>query len=410
MNVALSNCGLKYMTEHLNSLIDLDLSPEDDELIKVKDCISIPLEHVEKIIFEYTSECNFSCKHCYNGKIDRATEIDTETLKKAVDVFVELGIYDFAFVGGEVSAFGNGWLDVCRHIDSHKEAYASLYTNGWWIDKKNFTAAGQQYKDDNEYLASLKKNGLSILKFSIDGYKEVHDISRGHKGLYNRVLNVMDLVHDAGLMPRLSLLMDSNDMKGFNNIIFEIGPKIYRDISFKNQSEILAHFSSDLNNTISSFIDIGNGADDETKRFDPADVPEEYYHCKGFYRPAPTLTIKANGELATCRVTNAGEGYGNLHSESITDILNNMQNSFIFKLHAEKKVYDYLPYFFSSVFGNKFGHMCTLRAILTLIAVKMEEQNTDPDDREAILKINREVAVLTGHLSDGTMVGSDKTL
>lgn len=32
MNLALTNCGLKYITEHLNSLIDLQLSPEDKEL------------------------------------------------------------------------------------------------------------------------------------------------------------------------------------------------------------------------------------------------------------------------------------------------------------------------------------------------------------------------------------------
>ena len=70
----------------------------------------------------------------------------------------------------------------------------------------------------------------------------------------------MDLVHDAGLMPRLSLLMDSNDMKGFNNIIFEIGPKIYRDISFKNQSEIKTWVSDQLktiDDRFSAYLDLG---------------------------------------------------------------------------------------------------------------------------------------------------------
>ena len=59
--------------------------------------------------------------------------------------------------------------------------------------------------------------------------------------------------------------------------------------------------------------------------------------------PAPHITIKANGEVATCRLANAGEGYGNIHDRPFVDILNRMQESFVFRLHAERLLGQYLP-------------------------------------------------------------------
>ena len=38
---------------------------------------------------------------------------------EAADVMVPLGVERFDFIGGEVTLYGNRWLDVVRHIARH---------------------------------------------------------------------------------------------------------------------------------------------------------------------------------------------------------------------------------------------------------------------------------------------------
>ncbi len=78
-----------------------------------------PFEHVEKVIFEFTTYCNFNCEHCYNAQVPRLTESDPRSLMEAANSLLRMGIRRFDFVGGEVSRYGNGWLDVVEHIRSH---------------------------------------------------------------------------------------------------------------------------------------------------------------------------------------------------------------------------------------------------------------------------------------------------
>ena len=58
---------------------------------------------------------------------------------------------------------------------------------------------------------------------------------------------------------------------------------------------------------------------------------------------------------------------------------------------------EYLPLVDSSLFGEKFTHLCSLRAIVTLLARKMDEQGVGFDNTDATQRINQEVAVEAGH-------------
>jgi hypothetical protein len=74
-----------------------------------------------------------------------------------------------------------------------------------------------------------------------------------------------------------------------------------------------------------------------------------------------------------------------------------MQDQFVFQLHAQRRIGDYRRFVNTDLFDS-FSHVCSLRAVLTLIARFMEEQGVDPEDEGAILRINQEVARYTGHL------------
>jgi sulfatase maturation enzyme AslB (radical SAM superfamily) len=435
MNLALTNYGLRYASERLRDgpqganlsaadrlLLDLQteiLVPYQDTLLHnrllaeglvelVPEALSReqiglryqrnPLEHVETIIFEVTTRCNFNCRHCYNAGVDAATEKDVAALKSAADVFVRMGVRRFAFVGGEVSKYGDGWLDLVRHLGAHDEVEVGLFTNGWWLGRSDFVAAGRRYPDEAAYLEDLRDHGLTHVVFSLDGPQAVHDRSRRHPGLHRRVLDSFDRVRLAGLEPAVSLLVRGDrDPMELARFLADLAGRLYWFPSRTGLVDKLATLGEDPANTLSNLIDIGNGVRYREDRFDLFDMPEDLLYCRGFFRPYPTLTIKANGELATCRVTTAGEGYGNLHRQDLIHLLNHMQDQFVFKLHAERRLGEYRRFVDPSVFGESFGHLCTLRAILTLIARRMQEEAVDPEDREAMQCINREVARYTGH-------------
>jgi sulfatase maturation enzyme AslB (radical SAM superfamily) len=435
MNLALTNYGLRYASERFQDgpqgvdcsaadrlLLDLQaeiLVPYQDTLLYnqlldeglvelAPDAVSReqialryrrnPLEHVETIIFEVTTRCNFNCRHCYNAGVDPATEEDMDALKSADDVFVGMGVRRFAFVGGEVSRYGDGWLEVTRHMGAHDEIEVGLFTNGWWLGQSDFVAAGRRYPNETAYLEDLRDNGLTHVVFSLDGPQAVHDHSRRRPGLHRRILESFDRVRLAGLEPAVSLLVRGDqDPMELARFLADLAGRLYWFPPGTGLVDKLSMLGEDPANTLSNLIDIGNGVSYREDRFGLFDMPDDLLYCKGFFRPHPTLTIKANGELATCRVTNAGEGYGNIHRQDLMHILNHMQDQFVFKLHAERRLGEYRRCVDPSLFGVSFGHLCTLRAILTLIARRMQEEAVDPEDREAIQRINREVARYTGH-------------
>jgi hypothetical protein len=194
----------KLLAEGLIELVD-DSTGKDQTLHRHQ---RNPFEHLTKVIFEFTTLCNFNCAHCYNTRVSRLTEAKPELLAQAAKTFFQMGIRRFDFIGGEVSRYGDGWLELARQIRTRgDDIVISPYTNGWWLEQNHFQAAGKEYADTWEYLADLKVNGVSHVVFSLDGQGDLHDASRHHPGLYQRIMSGLAQVRQAGLEPRVSLLI-----------------------------------------------------------------------------------------------------------------------------------------------------------------------------------------------------------
>jgi len=342
-----------------------------------------PLEFLRKCVVEFTTRCNFACPHCYNSGVARRTETDLGSLAAATDALGDMGIGEFAFVGGEVTRYGDGWLGLAARIAGRGATVVSVLSNGWFLGLRDFEAAGIRYPDQDAYFADLRDHGVTHLGFSIDGIGEAHDRSRGREGLYDRILEGIEGAKRAGLEPRVSILARGDS--SLEELVREFGPRIYGD---RPGSLLL-----DRTNLINDYLDL--------RPMDPAagqdgcsmaGATPALLRCAGFYRPSPQITIKANGEVATCRIASAGEGYGNIHDRPIIDILNRMQESFVFRLHAERRAGEYLPYVDPEVFPGSYSHPCALRAILTMVARRVEEGGIGPGDKAGIRRINEEVA------------------
>lgn len=304
-----------------------------------------PFEYVEKVIFEFTTYCNFNCEHCYNAQAPRLTEPNPKLLADAADIFIRMGIWRFDFVGGEVSLYGVGWLDMVEQIRSRgADIIILLYTNGWWLEQENFRAANQFYASDQAYITELKRRGVSHVVFSLDGQGELHDNSRHHLGLYKEILRGLEQVKDVGLIPRVSLLIRHEwTEQQVESFLAESATIIYNLDPNTPARKRALRLSLDTTNTMSNFIDIGNGAGDDRIQFPILDERAYPLYCRNFYRLNPSLTIKASGELATCRLSQAGEGYGNLHEQPLVEILNYFDEIFVYQLHAARQLDAYLP-------------------------------------------------------------------
>jgi pyruvate-formate lyase-activating enzyme len=367
-----------------------------------------PLEKVTALALEYTTECNFRCAHCYNANVPRVTETDFDAIATATDVFGDMGVRDFVFIGGEVSKYGTRWLDLASRLRYRGARIVGFLTNGWWLGARTFEAAGQRYGSTADYLADLREHGVTHTGFSIDGREAVHDRCRNVSGLYRRIVEGFATVRDSGITPRVSLLYRGGSPDETAHIA-ELARRLYPGAA-GTREQLAASLLRDNTNIVSNFIDFGNGAGAGASGPWTLDyATNRRLRCAGFYRPAPQLTIKADGGISTCRLASAGDGYGNIHDGDIVGTLNRLQETFVCRLHAERLIGDYRACVDPRIFGDHFGSICTIRAIITMIARRMHDESIDFGDRDGIARINREVAAITGHLSPAVEKGSSGT-
>ena len=357
-----------------------------------------PLEHLTGLSFELTTACNFHCRHCRNPPTARMRQapIDLEPLKAVLDVAYPIGIRHFNFIGGEISKFGDGWLELAHYIRARPGTTVALFTNGWWLEQTDFTAAGQTYADESAYLADLQQHGVKHLVFSIDGAEDRHDDWRRHHGLYRRILDAFPRLRAAGLVPRVSMVIRCDDPR-LVPTLHEIANALYTFPATLSEDARIRHLVDDRTNALSNFIDIGHGAALSHRSHAIDAFPAAGLRCKAAYRPAPKLILTAQGEVAVCPLFAVGVGYGNVRRQSFREILNHFQEAFVYQLHASGAIQHYRRFVDPAIFGDAVEHLCTLRAILTLLAKGLDAEPTALSDPKALRRINEEVAILTGH-------------
>lgn len=327
-----------------------------------------PLEHVARINFEVTTRCNFGCRHCRNADAVPTTERDFPRLVEAARLFLSLGIRRFDFIGGEVSRHGDGWLGLAEQISRTDAAEAwpeplaiTVYTNGWWLESRQFEAAGQVYADEREYLRSLKQHGVTHVVFSIDGPEALHDDWRGHPGLFRRILAGIPRVASEGLAPRLSVVVRRGEPARY------LRPLAHA-IHGKGEAS-LGLLLEDPFNHFSNFIDIGRGEQFRRGSCSLDDVDPRSLRCKAFFRPHPTLRVMASGEIGICPLMLGQEAFGNLHRRSLLEILNGLHETPLYSLHATGSISRYLERIDRGQFGERFDHLCSVRVAANRLAL-----------------------------------------
>lgn len=354
-----------------------------------------PLEHIERVVFEFTTLCNLDCAHCRNGNLEATHESRPERLRAVVDAMVPIGVTRFDFIGGEVPLYGRGWLDLVAHARSVGATHTSVTTSGWFLGERGFLAAGERYADDVAYLAALRARGLTHVVFSLDGPAAVHDRGRGMPGLHDRVLAGIEKVRAAGMAPRVSLLIHPRVPRAeLDAWMADLSTRIYgRLADAREQVEAIAR---DASNYVSNFVDVGAAVQLRRSRADIAAVPDAALRCKNFFRPHPTLRVKASGEVSLCPLVDGGDGYGNVHDRDFVEILNTLHEALVYRLHAEGRIGEVRPLLDASLFGGHVDHVCTLRTALNMLARTLEARGVGRGDIEGVRAANLDVAERMG--------------
>lgn len=346
-----------------------------------------PLENVRSVVFEITRRCNFRCMHCRNAGVRETPAQRSEAQVGAVQEMAALGIRRFDFVGGEVTRFGDGWLDIVDRVACVPGAIAGVVTNGWFLERENFEAAGETFPNDEVYLAHLRERGVTHAIFSLDGPAALHDEWRRSPGLHARIVRGFDRVRAAGLVPRVSLIVRKGEPTAW---LLPIARRLYAHAATDEEAYRLLR--QDDTNYASNFIDVGGGAELQQGGVRPDEVPEELLRCKNYFRPCPSIRIQASGELSLCPLLDAGEGYGNVNERGLVSVVNELQEAFVYRLHAERHIGAYRHLLTPDWFGERAVHVCSMRAALTLIARELHQHGIAADDVEGARPIVKRVA------------------
>jgi len=349
-----------------------------------------PLEHVSRVAIEFTTSCGFHCLHCRNAAQTPVTEDNPARLFPAVDLLAEMGIRRFDFIGGEVTQFGTGWLDAVRYVRKKSDTTVTTLTSGWFLERENFMAAGFRYGKDLDLLEDLARHGVTHLAFSLDGPEEVHDHCRRTPGLYQRVLAGMAKARQVGLNPQVSIIGATLPW------LVEVARALYPEARQEAPSALLRRLEQDEQNYRSNLVDVGGAAALRKGTIKLRAIRGEDLPCRGFFRPSPSLRINAGGEVATCPLMGGAPGFGNLRGKSLAHILNHLQETPLFRLHAEKRIADYRRFLDPGFFGGGVDHLCAVRVAVSRIAPIMLERGVDPEDAPAVRSVNEEVALNMG--------------
>lgn len=164
------------------------------------------------ILMDPTSACNLHCTGCWAAEYGHKLNLTYEELDDIVTQGKELGIFFYMMTGGEPLVRK---ADIIKLCEKHNECAFHCYTNGTLVD--------QAFCDE------MKRVGNLSLSISLEGFEDTNDFRRGD-GVYQKVLQAMDLLHENGLIFGNSVCYTSKNMEAvtsdeFFDLLIEHGSR-----------------------------------------------------------------------------------------------------------------------------------------------------------------------------------------
>jgi len=165
------------------------------------------------IAFEVTRRCRYACRHCRANAYPDAgeEELSTEQCKRILSGVADFGKCVIILTGGEPM--------------EHDDIYELIrYGRGLGL---RVVMATSGYLIDDDSIVKLKKVGVSVLSFSLDGSSaETHDAFRGAKGAFETVVSAAETARRAGVRFQINTTIskiNADEVVGISELAKRLG-------------------------------------------------------------------------------------------------------------------------------------------------------------------------------------------
>ncbi len=160
---------------------------------------------LESIDLVLTHKCNLKCIHCCvdASGLSESDLLSKEQMFSIIDKITQINLRIIVITGGEPMV-REDFMDIMSHLRNNFEGKISLMTNGTLINRENVIKLSEYFDNFN---------------ISIDGYDEEScSLVRG-KGVYDKVINSINLLKKAGISGEnisLSMVKMATNLNGIN--------------------------------------------------------------------------------------------------------------------------------------------------------------------------------------------------
>ncbi len=244
---------------------------------------------------EIISDCNLSCKYCYNAQSHNQSIISITNFKKAVNIFIKAGIKQLSISGGDPLLHPN-LIEMVEY--AHKKGLVvHLCTNGYILDDN--TA---------KKLASV---GLSQIQINIDSHMpSIHDKLRGKAHAFKKATEAINLCKKYKITTVVVTVVTKSNIDDLIDISI-----LAHDVLKADRYRVIDYISNGLNTKLDISVDDYLNATSEVinhsiKNFKTKNVisyeplfnqnSDNFFHIPCPISKSYAINIKPNGDVVFC--------------------------------------------------------------------------------------------------------------
>lgn len=164
-------------------------------------------ERLKVISVDVTYKCNFRCRHCYNSSGEHNFGDKELTDEKMLELIRDIANYspDSVCICGGETLLRKELLYKIGNILKDCGCQYNIVTNGYLMT--------------DEIAKNLKESGYTLVQISVDGLKENYEWLRGIEGGYEKAIEAIKCVKEAGLSSAVSCVPHKKNIKDIPDII-----------------------------------------------------------------------------------------------------------------------------------------------------------------------------------------------
>lgn len=184
--------------EFINYLLDKNLAKVEESRINHNEHLdnNAPTPKLEIAWIELGTHCNHRCMHCYNfsgsGK-SSLSQLNIETLKKAISELYSANVKVLKFLGGEPLVFKDELYELIEYAKSFAFNTIAIHTNGTLITQ--------------EWCQFFKTNDI-VVDVTVYGHTaELHDTATAVKGSFEKTIRGLKLLQEKHINSSVNLIV-----------------------------------------------------------------------------------------------------------------------------------------------------------------------------------------------------------